>query len=108
MDIPKKERGRAVEVTPAGPNITTTWREIETRGGKTLTIALEKMNASLNTSIKHSRITEWEQATKGKQPGREVIGYMVGKVLPVLLIEAGLSKIEAAKILAKVQTVKNT
>lgn len=97
---PKRRVGRPATVTPAAPNLVSSWRGIVTRRG-TLTEALETMNAALGMRLTHSRITQWERAEK--TPSSAVVDYMLATVVPALLVDQGLTDAKACEIAAQVR-----
>lgn len=63
---------------------------------QSLADAIRAMNATLGTHYIHSRVREWERGDR--LPSQQVIHYMLGIVLPVLLVRAGVSEAQAQAI----------
>ncbi|HEM6962658.1 TPA: hypothetical protein U2K06_002854 [Legionella pneumophila] len=84
-------RGRPPKKVSVRPNLVSSWRELVTRDNEVpLTVALDAMNAALQTHYFHHHITDWENGRR--KPGYAAINYMMDMVLSVTLAEHNLSQ----------------
>lgn len=84
-------RGRPPKGAPSRPNLVSSWRALVTKNNELpLTLALDAMNAALQTHYFHHHITDWENGRR--KPGYAAINYMMDIVLSVTLAEHNLSQ----------------
>lgn len=66
-------------------NLISTFIEVVTEDGALLADGIREMNAALGVNYTNSRLREWERGDR--QPTAQVVDYMLGVVLPVLLTQ---------------------
>lgn len=80
-------------------NLVGTWRRVVTEDGtKKLAPALNRLNETLGTKVRHSRIKEWERGTHNRSPSPDIINYMIQEAVPELAGAYGLGTGESEEL----------
>ncbi len=93
--------GRKPVYTDLPPNLVSTFKQVATREGAPMADVLARLNSALGTNYTHSALCSMERGDR--RPSPALINYMLAEVVPVLLVDAGLSRRSALNILKKIR-----
>ena len=93
-------RGRKPVYTDLPSNLVSTYKEVMTQDGTAVADVLRDLNAQLGTNYLHSHLSRMERGIRTPHP--VLVNAMLEKVLPVLLVDAGLSPQKSKAILKKI------